>query len=179
MWSVFLLLCVSSSSEPEPCTWFPFPAQAAGSEIAAFTGVNDRKSMFSCLYSGCFTITSFFFSLRKFVSIFLFFLFYLKGDLRGISSLSLSHCASVPCRRGEVVSAVWARERQIITLWETGDTAIVLSVCVPVCVCLCESRRILSNLLLVLKWYYLSLFPYQKLVFSRSLSVWDDVFKAV
>lgn len=110
---------------------------------------------------------------------FFFFNYYLKGDLRGISSLSLSHCASVPCRRGEVVSAVWARERQIITLWETGDTAIVLSVCVPVCMCLCESRRILSNLLLVLKWYYLSLFPYQKWVFSRSLSVWDDVFKAV
>lgn len=113
---MFLLLCISSSSEPEPRTWFPFPAQAAGSEIAAFTGVNDRKSMFSCLYSGCFTITSFFSHFANLSLFFFLFFFYLKGDLRGISSLSLSHCASVPCRRGEVVSPVWARERQIITL---------------------------------------------------------------
>lgn len=136
VWLVACDQCSSCSASPCPLKRRPahgshFLAQAAGSKIAAFTGVNDLKSMFSCLYLGCFTMT-FFSSLHN---LSLFYFIFFTGDLRGISSLSLSRCAPVPCRRGEVVSAVCARERQIITLWETGGAAIVLSVCMCVFVC--------------------------------------------
>lgn len=48
-------------------------------------------------------------------------------DPQGISSLSLSTLCFCPLWQGEMVSVVWAQDRQIITLSEMGDSVIVQS----------------------------------------------------
>lgn len=50
-------------------------------------------------------------------------------DPQGISSLSLSALCFCPLWQGEMVSVVWAQDRQIITLSEMGDSVIVQSLC--------------------------------------------------
>lgn len=157
MWSVFLLLCVSLSSQAEPRTWFPFPYSGLRVQNRCIDGCKwSQKYVFFCLYLGCFTITFF----RHNLSLFFYYYFcFFQKETSEVFPVFISVCFCSMSQRGSGFCSVGQRATDNNAVRDRRHCH--CTICAHVCVRV-QADTVLSNLLLVLKWYYLSLFLYQK-----------------